>query len=191
MKRSGELRNGRDLWRYHLSARTGHHTLSSWTEEWEDKDGRKISTGPEEADLILRKETGLRNQTYTRRFPTDVPRVNGKSMKRTTTLSRRYSHQEHRFEREMVERGLGQRLKRRTGQGSEKGREAPRRNEGTNRGILKEECTEMSGQMDRGRHRRAVWESSMNRCNSGAITLDSCKGFLLVKKMDKKVCDSG
>ena len=141
--------------------------------------------------LILREETGLRNQTDTQRFPMDVPRVNGKSMKRTTTLSRRYSHQEHCFEHEMVERGLGQRLKKRTGQGSENGWEAPRRNEGTNRGILKEECMEKSGQMDRGRHRRAVWESPMNRRDSGAITLDSCKGFLLVKKMDKKVCDNG
>ena len=131
--------------------------------------------------LIFREEFGLRNQMYSRRFPAEVPRVDGKSMKRTTTLSRRYGHQEHCFEHEMVERSLGQRLKRRTGQGTENDWEAPRRNEGTNRGILKEECTEKSGQVDRGRHRRAIRKSSMNRRNSGTITLDSSKGLLPVK----------
>ena len=176
MKRSGELRNGRDLVRYHLSARTYLPV---------PKNGRTRMEGRFQRGRRKPIDSSRGNWPWESDVHPKIPNgcAQGKSMKRTTTLSRRYSHQEHRFEREMLERGLGQRLKRRPGQGSENGREAPRRNEGTNLGILKEECTEKSGQMDRGRHRRAVWESPMNRRDSGAITLYSCKGFLLVKKI--------
>ena len=59
MKRSDELHTGRDQRRYHLSARTGHHNLSSRTEEWEDKDGRRISMGPEDSDWLLARNPAL------------------------------------------------------------------------------------------------------------------------------------
>ena len=38
-----EARRARVRSKYHLSARTGHHTLSSDTAEWEEIIGRKIS----------------------------------------------------------------------------------------------------------------------------------------------------
>ena len=122
MKRSRDLRNGRDRLRYHLRARTGHHTLSSRTKEWEDKEGRKIFTGPKDSDWFMAMKTGLRNQANTRRFPSDMPRVNSKGMKRATAISRRNIDQGDRLERKMIKGGLGQRFKGRLGQGSKDGR---------------------------------------------------------------------
>ena len=48
MKRRVEFRRVLVLSRYHLRARTGHHSLSPVTDEMDGMDGRTISQGPDE-----------------------------------------------------------------------------------------------------------------------------------------------
>ena len=58
MKSLSLFRRDSDLERYHLRALTGHHTLSSGTEEKEESLLRKISTGPEEAVWFFAMKRG-------------------------------------------------------------------------------------------------------------------------------------
>ena len=71
MKRSGEVCNERDPWRYLLGALTEHQPLSSRTEEWENKAGRKISIEPDDLELFFAMNLAL----GIRRTPKDSQRI--------------------------------------------------------------------------------------------------------------------
>ena len=97
-KRSEEERSSRVRLRYHFKALTGAPELVlRELRKRRPREGRKTSTDPEEAVLILGYKRSLGNQSNTRVLPAQVTWFDRESLKGALTLTRSDSKEKDRL----------------------------------------------------------------------------------------------